>query len=64
MDALSDNSIPLNTRCSAAEAALEMMNATVAYYREMDDADAVHRYQVAKMNYDKALRDLTLFCPE
>ena len=64
MDALSDNSIPLGTRTAAADASLELMNATVAYYRDMDNICALDRYQTAKCCYDKALRDLTLFYPE
>lgn len=64
MDALSDNSIPLDTRYLASMVALELMNATVAYYRDMDNSCALDRYQTAKCVYDKALRDLTLFYPQ
>lgn len=64
MDALSDRNIPLSLRTHAANCSLELMNATIDYYRDMEWNDSFERYQKAKAEYDKALRDLTLFYPE
>lgn len=64
MDVLSDNSIPLSLRMQAADASLELTNATFGYYKDMHDRRAFDRYLAAKSNYDKILRDLALFYPD
>jgi hypothetical protein len=63
MDVLSDNSVPLGLRTAAANASLELMNATVDYYANMDSVSTA-RYKEAQRAYNKMLNDLTLFYPE